>query len=139
MSALTEHDRSRIEAARRALADAESVNLLDGIAMARVIGRLEVAVERLIEMTEAGADTRATRCPAAHREDPAPCGGPIVVTIVDETNAGADGCEVHAVRMLASLTRGRPVAKPDAPQGVAVRVFRAAQHTRPFPWVGGRP
>ncbi|MGW0763220.1 hypothetical protein ACWD1Y_43325 [Streptomyces sp. NPDC002814] len=80
----------------------------------------------------------AARCPAAHPEDPAPCGGPVVVTILDETNAGADGCEVHAVRMLASLTGGLPVAKPDAPAGVAVRVFRTAQHVRPFPWVGGR-
>ena len=40
---LTEHDRSHIEAARKTLAAAASVNLLDGNAMARVIGRLEVA------------------------------------------------------------------------------------------------
>jgi hypothetical protein len=135
---LTEHDRCHIAAARRALADAESVNLLDGSAMARVIGRLEVAVERLIEMVDEAAGGDVVRCPAAHPEDPTPCGGPVVVTIIDTQNAGADGCEHHAARMLASITGARPVAKPDAPAGVAVRIFRAAHHTHPFPWLGGR-
>ena len=135
---LTEHDRSHIEAARKTLAAAASVNLLDGNAMARVIGRLEVAVERLIEMVDESAGGNVVRCPAAHPEDPTPCGGPVVVTIVDKENAGADGCEHHAARMLASITGARPVAKPDAPAGVALRVFRAAHHTHPFPWLGGR-
>lgn len=74
------------------------------------------------------------RCPAAHPEDPTPCGGPVVVTVLDAQKAGADGCEHHAVRLLASLAGGNPVPKPDAPAGLAVRIFRAAHHTRPFPW-----
>ncbi|MFJ6552806.1 hypothetical protein ACIQNT_11175 [Streptomyces luteogriseus] len=135
---LTEHDRCTIEAARKTLAAAACVNLLDGNAMARMIGRLEVAVERLIEMVDESAGGNVVRCPAAHPEDPTPCGGPVVVTIVDKENAGADGCEHHAARMLASITGARPVAKPDAPAGVAVRVFRAAHHTHPFPWLEGR-
>ncbi|MFJ8189721.1 hypothetical protein ACIQ8D_08075 [Streptomyces sp. NPDC096094] len=134
----TEHDRCTIAAARKALAAAESVNLLDGSAMARMIGRLEVAVERLIEMVDETAGGNVVRCPAAHPEDLTPCGGPVVVTIVDKDNAGADGCEHHAARMLASITGARPVAKPDAPAGVAVRVFRAAHHTHPFAWLGAR-
>ncbi|WP_324798217.1 hypothetical protein SJX93_27560 [Streptomyces cyaneofuscatus] len=49
---LTAYDRTRILAARQALADAQSMSLLDVSAMARMIGRLEVAVESLIEMVE---------------------------------------------------------------------------------------
>ncbi|MGW1808232.1 hypothetical protein [Streptomyces sp. NPDC002078] len=79
------------------------------------------------------------RCPAAHPEDPTPCVGPVVVTVLDRENAGADGCEHHAARLLASLTGGRPVAKPDAPAGVALQVFRAASRTRPFPWLTDAP
>ncbi|MEU0587249.1 hypothetical protein [Streptomyces sp. NPDC006132] len=74
------------------------------------------------------------RCPAAHPEDSNPCGGPVVVTVLDAENAGADGCELHAVRLLASLVGGRPVAKPDAPDGIALRIFHEASHTRPFAW-----
>ncbi|MGR6537663.1 hypothetical protein [Streptomyces rochei] len=135
---LTERDRCTIEAARKALAVAVSVDLLDGRAMARMIGRLEVAVERLIEMVDETSGANVVRCPAAHPEDPTPCGGPVVVTIIDKDNAGADGCEHHAARMLASITGARPVAKPDAPAGVEMRIFRAAHHTHPFPWLGGR-
>jgi hypothetical protein len=79
-------------------------------------------------------DKASPRCPAAHPEDPTPCTGPIVATILDAQNAGADGCEHHAARLLASLTGGRPVAKPDAPAGIDLRIFRAAHHTRPFAW-----
>ncbi|MFC9479467.1 hypothetical protein ACN24M_30570 [Streptomyces microflavus] len=49
---LTAYDRSRILAARQALADAQSMSLLDVSAMARMIGRLEVTVESLIEMVD---------------------------------------------------------------------------------------
>ncbi|MFF8879529.1 RlpA-like double-psi beta-barrel domain-containing protein [Streptomyces flaveolus] len=135
---LTEHDRCTIAAARQTLAAAESVNLLDGSAMARMIGRLEVAVERLIAMVDEAPGGNVVRCPAAHPEDPTPCGGPVVVTIIDKDNAGADGCEHHAARMLASITGARPVAKPDAPAGVAMRIFRTAHHMHPFPWLEGR-
>ncbi|MEU2434563.1 hypothetical protein ABZ611_34700 [Streptomyces sp. NPDC007861] len=77
------------------------------------------------------------RCPAAHPEDPAPCGGPVVVTVLDRANAGADGCEHHAARLLASLSGGRVYALPDAPAGAAIRVFRAADTLRPFCWIDG--
>lgn len=79
----------------------------------------------------------APRCPAAHPEDPDPCRGPIVVTILDTFNAGADGCEHHAVRLLASLAGGRPVAKPDAPASIALRIFRDAHRAQPYPWRTG--
>jgi hypothetical protein len=75
------------------------------------------------------------RCPAAHPEDPTPCGGPVVVTVLDANNAGADGCEQHGTRLLASLDGGRVYPLPDAPEGAAIRVFTAADTTRPFIWV----
>jgi hypothetical protein len=77
------------------------------------------------------------RCPAAHPEDPSPCVGPVVVTVLDRTNAGANGCEHHAARMLASLDGGRVYGLPDAPDGAAIRVFKAADGIRPFPWIDG--
>ncbi|MEV0170836.1 hypothetical protein AB0I00_06880 [Streptomyces sp. NPDC050803] len=77
------------------------------------------------------------RCPAAHPEDPTPCVGPVVVTVLDAVNAGADGCEHHGVRLLASLEGGRVHALPDAPAGAALRVFKAADGTRPFCWIDG--
>jgi hypothetical protein len=76
-----------------------------------------------------------TRCPAAHPDDPTPCGGPIVVTVLDADNAGATGCEHHAARLLASLEGGRVYGLPDAPEGAAIRVFKAAGDLRPFPWL----
>ncbi|UUN27789.1 hypothetical protein [Streptomyces sp. FIT100] len=79
------------------------------------------------------------RCPAAHPEDPTPCGGPVVVTVLDRTNAGADGCEHHAARLLASLEGGRVYALPDAPAGAAIRVFTAAGTIRPFCWYEDAP
>ncbi|MFE7174240.1 hypothetical protein [Streptomyces sp. NPDC057616] len=77
------------------------------------------------------------RCPAAHPEDPTPCVGPVVVTVLDAINDGADGCEHHGARILASLAAGRVFALPDAPPGVATRVFQAADSIRPFCWVAG--
>ncbi|MFF4356929.1 hypothetical protein [Streptomyces sp. NPDC001604] len=75
------------------------------------------------------------RCPAAHPDDPTPCRGPAVVTVLDATNAGADGCEHHGARLLASLDGGRVYSLLDAPGGAAIRVFKAADGIRPFPWV----
>lgn len=77
----------------------------------------------------------ALRCPAAHPDDPTPCGGPIVVTILDAHNAGARGCEHHAARLLASLEGGRVYPLPDAPDGAAIRTFKAAGSLRPYAWV----
>ncbi|MFJ9748060.1 hypothetical protein [Streptomyces chartreusis] len=77
------------------------------------------------------------RCPAAHPEDPTCCVGPVVVTVLDAVNAGADGCEQHGARLLASLDGGRVYALPGAPPGAAIRTFRAAASLRPFCWVDG--
>ncbi|MFJ9374410.1 hypothetical protein [Streptomyces sp. NPDC101455] len=79
----------------------------------------------------------APRCPAAHPDDPTPCTGPVVVTILNEGNAGAHGCEHHGARLLASLKDGRVYALGTSPQAAAIRVFKAADSTRPFPWVDG--
>jgi hypothetical protein len=81
--------------------------------------------------------TTAERCRAAHPDDPTPCDGPPAVTVLDATNAGANGCEHHAARLLASLDGGRVYNLPDAPEGAAIRVFNAADNVRPFPWVDG--
>ena len=59
------------------------------------------------------------------------------MTVLDASNDGADGCEHHGARLLASLDGGRVYALPDAPEGAAIRVFKAADATRPFPWVDG--
>lgn len=77
----------------------------------------------------------APRCPAAHPDDPTSCGGPVVVTILDATNAGADGCEHHGARLLASLDGGRVYTLPDAPEGSAIRTFTNAGALRPFAWI----
>lgn len=83
--------------------------------------------------------TDTARCPAAHPDDPTPCNGPAVVTVLDEYIAGADGCEYHAARLLASLERGRVYALPDAPAGAAIRVHKAADGIRPFAWYEDAP
>lgn len=75
------------------------------------------------------------RCAAAHPEDSTPCDGPVVVTVLDAQNAGATGCEHHAARLLASLKGGRVYPLPEAPEGAAIRVFKAAATLKPFPWV----
>ncbi|HEX5569591.1 MAG TPA: hypothetical protein VFY14_22180, partial [Streptomyces sp.] len=60
-------------------------------------------------------------------------------TVLDRQNAGADGCEHHGARLLASLEGGRVYALPDAPEGAAIRVFKAAAGTRPFAWITDAP
>ena len=77
------------------------------------------------------------RCPAAHPQDPTPCTGPPAVTVLDAVGAGADGCEHHGARILASLDGGRVHPLPDAPESAAIRVFKAADTTRPFCWFDG--
>jgi hypothetical protein len=83
--------------------------------------------------------TDPARCPAAHPGDPTPCDGPAVVTVLDAHNAGADGCEHHAARLLASLERGRVYPLPDTPAGAAIRVFTAADGIPPFAWFEDAP
>jgi hypothetical protein len=81
----------------------------------------------------------AGRCPAAHPNDPTPCDGPAVVTVLDAVNAGADGCEHHGARLLATLQGGRVYRLPDAPEGAAIRAFKTAASVRPFPWLTNAP
>ncbi|MGW5851986.1 hypothetical protein ACWFQ8_29250 [Streptomyces sp. NPDC055254] len=71
------------------------------------------------------------RCPAALPTDPTPCDGAPAVTVLDSSNAGADGCERHGARLLAILAGGRVYALPDAPEGAALRVHRSAGTGRP--------
>ncbi|MER6784729.1 hypothetical protein ABT330_08840 [Streptomyces sp. NPDC000658] len=77
------------------------------------------------------------RCPAAHPDDPTPCTGSVAVTVLDAFNAGANGCEHHGARLLASLDGARVCALPGAPEGAAIRVFTAADALRPFCWLDG--
>jgi hypothetical protein len=77
------------------------------------------------------------RCPAAHPEDLTPCVGPVAVAVLDASGAGAEGCEHHGARLLASLDRGRVYPLPDAPRGAAIRVFKTADALRPFCWADG--
>lgn len=93
---------------------------------------IENAAEVVAATVELGA-----RCPAAHGDDPTPCSGPPTVTVLDAHNAGAQGCEHHGARLLASLEGARVYGLPDATPGTAIRVFKAAQDIRPFPWVDG--
>ncbi|MGW2456773.1 hypothetical protein ACWCTA_36420 [Streptomyces sp. NPDC001704] len=71
------------------------------------------------------------RCPAALPTDPTLCDGAPTVTVLDSSNAGANGCERHGARLLAILDGGRVYALPDAPEGAALRVHRAAGTGRP--------
>ncbi|MFE9764640.1 hypothetical protein ACFYPC_08935 [Streptomyces sp. NPDC005808] len=71
------------------------------------------------------AEPSGQHCPAAYPTDPTPCRGPVAVTVLDQNNHGADGCEYHATRLLAALDGARVYALPDAPAGAALRVFRA--------------
>jgi hypothetical protein len=75
------------------------------------------------------------RCPAAHPLDPSPCDGAPVVMILDAVNCGARACELHGARMLASLDGGRVYRLPDAPDGAAIRVWKAARDLAPFCWL----
>ncbi|MFH9550952.1 hypothetical protein [Streptomyces sp. NPDC017435] len=59
------------------------------------------------------------------------------MTVLDAANAGADGCEHHGARLLASLDAGRVYALPNASSGAAIRVFKAADGIRPFCWLDG--
>jgi hypothetical protein len=114
----------------------------EGFSYPEAYGALRGSLRDLLRALGAEPNTEqapAPRCPAAHPEDPTPCGGPVVVTVLDTHNAGANGCEHHAARLLASLKGGRVYALPDAPEGAAIRTFKAADGTRPFPWLTGAP
>ncbi|MFV8133241.1 NUDIX domain-containing protein [Streptomyces syringium] len=83
---------------------------------------------------QVAGETDTGRCPAAHPSDPSTCVGPVAVTVADELGAGADGCEHHAARMLASLRGARVYDLPDAPAGAAARTATAAGAMPPYAW-----
>ncbi|PAK25821.1 hypothetical protein CJD44_14350 [Streptomyces sp. alain-838] len=125
-----------VRVAQEMLAAYGSTDYADHAAVAQAFGATRESLRILLRALDAETASMPTvrRCPAAHPEDPTPCLGPVVVTVLDADNAGADGCQLHAVRLLASLIGGRPVAKPDAPDGVALDIFHEASRTRPFAW-----
>lgn len=49
---MTDHDRYRVKVAREALTAAESLDMGDDRAMARMLGRLETVVSQLVEMVD---------------------------------------------------------------------------------------
>ncbi|MFF4823157.1 hypothetical protein ACFY20_08980 [Streptomyces sp. NPDC001312] len=136
-----------VSVARDMLATYADVDHGDIFALNQAHGAIREALRILLRAL--GADEKGSglvrvpggdqRCPAAHPEDPTPCGGPIVVTVLDATNAGARGCEHHGARLLASLDGGRVYPLPDAPEGAAIRVFKAADSIDPFPWLTDAP
>jgi hypothetical protein len=85
--------------------------------------------------------TNTARCAAAHHDDRTPCdNGPHdAVTVLDSEGAGATGCEHHGARLLASLYGARVYPGPVAPEGAAIRVFKAAAAIDPFPWYDNAP
>jgi len=132
--------RSAIRVARRMLTGYGDATGWDIYAYAQAHGALAEALRILLRAVDAEPDGKAQQaskpqCPAAHPEDPTPCGGPIVVTVLDRQNGGANGCEHHATRLLASLDGGRVYPLPDAPDGAAIRVFKTAGALRPFSWL----
>jgi hypothetical protein len=134
-----------IRVAQRMLADYGNTSGYDIYAYAQAHGGLTEALRILLRALDSEPDVEklpdsgklSPRCPAAHPEDPTPCTGPPTVTVLDAKNAGADGCQHHAARMLASLDGGRVYGLPHATPGTAIRVFKAAAGIRPFPWVEG--
>lgn len=124
-----------IELGHRMLATPNDVGVREALRiMLRAVGS-EVTQPR----NPAELGKHCPRCPAAHPDDPSPCDGPPVVTVLDAANAGADGCEHHGARLLASLDGGRVYALPDAPDGSAIRVCKATDTTRPFAWCEDAP
>ncbi|MFF3660031.1 hypothetical protein [Streptomyces olivochromogenes] len=115
-----------------------TVDSSDIFAYAQAHGGIAEALRIMLRAlgAEPGAEQQAApRCPAAHPDDPTPCNGPAVVTVLDSANAGANGCEHHGARLLASLDGGRVYALPGAPAGAAIRTFKAAATVRPFAWI----
>jgi hypothetical protein len=158
------HDHETVDKRGERILDVGFVQVSDGAPAVIYIGNEDYAPEevraktaeirRLLDQADAMADQllgqRALdsekryspvstpveqRCQAAHPDDPTPCGGAPAVTVLDATNAGADGCQHHAARLLASIEGGRVYGLPHATPGTAIRVFKAAASIRPFCWL----
>ncbi|MGA5605943.1 hypothetical protein ACPCUF_33840 [Streptomyces griseoincarnatus] len=132
-----------VRVAREMLAAYGSTDYADPAAVAQALGATRESLRILLRALGVETTTPpaaapappAERCPAAHPDDPTPCGGPVVVTVLDRHNAGANGCEHHGARLLASVDGARVYPLPDAPEGAAIRVFKAADSTLPYAWV----
>ncbi|MFD5472945.1 hypothetical protein [Streptomyces sp. NPDC127105] len=129
--------------ARQLLEAFADVDHGDVFALNRAHGALTEALRILLRAVETETErtpmNTAQRCPAAHPDDPTPCAGPMAVTVLDAANAGADGCEHHGARLLASIEGARVYALPEAAPDAAIRVFKAADGIRPFCWYDGAP
>lgn len=76
----------------------------------------------------------ASRCPAAHVEDPTGCEGPQdAVRILDMAGTETLACVHHGARLYASLVR--PRVYPAAVTSAALAVYTRAHTTPPFAWV----
>lgn len=134
-----------IRVAQQMLGDYADVDHGNIFALNQAHGAIREALRILLRAVGAEADGAPVfgasssggteRCPAAHPDDPTPCVGPDAVTVLDAHNAGANGCEHHGARLLASLKGGRVYALPDAPDGAAIRTFKAAGSLHPFCWI----
>lgn len=132
---------SAVHVAREMLAAYGTTDYADHAAVAQALGAIRESLRILLRALGAETTTPpavpappAERCPAAHPEDPTPCGGPVVVTVLDRHNEGVTGCEHHGARLLASVDGARVYPLPDAPEGAAIRVFKAADSTLPYAW-----
>ncbi|MEU0965656.1 hypothetical protein ABZ357_09600 [Streptomyces sp. NPDC005917] len=128
-----------VRVAQQMLSRYGAVDHRDVLALNEAYGAIRESLKIMLRAVDAEpeiADTgKITRCPAAHPDDPTGCNGPIVVTVLDANNAGANGYEHHAATLLASLDGGRVYALPDAPTGAAIRTLTAAGRTHPYAWV----
>lgn len=71
--------------------------------------------------------THDPTCNAHYSNDPNPCTGPAVVTVMFNQSQGSTACEQHAIDRLATMPDAWPIALPDAPPGAAIRIFQAAR------------
>lgn len=129
-----------VNVARLLLAKHEQVDHRDLYAVNRAHGALAEALRlvlRAVDTEPQAADFPRSgevspRCPAAQADDPSPCDGPRIVTVYAPLGEGIDGCGHHAAQLLAATNNTHPVALPDAPNGSASEVFRAAASLRYF-------
>ncbi|SFD61953.1 hypothetical protein [Streptomyces aidingensis] len=112
---------------------AEHFTLL-GKSLRQLIGFLEAECA-----AEEPPAEEARRCPAAHAEDPTPCGdsAPDAVTVRDMHGGEVTGCVHHTARMFASITGARVLPGPGGRDGDATAALRASLELSPFCWLRG--
>lgn len=122
-----------LSTAREGLAQADAVDIHSHNKVVESHAYLRGAMRYLL-----AALAPASRCAAAHPEDPTPCGaGPRdAVRVLDEQGAEVVGCVHHAARLYASMERPRVYPMPGHDQA-AIEVYQLAQTLRPFCWLPG--